>query len=183
MNAPFTFAGNRPVPDATATIQARPPFAPKPTVLARQHPRNRPRRRVRAVTEPEAQWPGQDDASTVYLRGPIAAIHRADDDLVVAVATRALAIEKRSGFRRGAIAKAKGCGKGNRFPNDVATLLGRLRTAGFDVALGGGGHFLVSHPEIPGTATVPQAPSDFRSIPNSVIQIRRVFGIDLREVA
>lgn len=132
-----------------------------------------------AVLAPEQTWPGVDGTTVVNLRGDLAAISDDDQATVVAVADRDQALRVRSQPRPGAIPKARGGGCGRRFPASVEEVLERLEGHGFDVCATGR-HLSVTRPGAPGSVTVPRTPSDWRSIPNAVLQVRRVFGVDLR---
>lgn len=66
-----------------------------------------------------------------------------------------------------------------RMPADMNQLRQMLSAHGFIVSHGGK-HDEVRHPDRPGRVSLPLTPSDYRSIPNSVLQVRRTFGIDLR---
>lgn len=47
---------------------------------------------------------------------------------------------------------------------------------------GKGKHYAITHPDHPGQKSpIPRTPSDYRWAENQVAQIRRVFGIDVRE--
>lgn len=65
-------------------------------------------------------------------------------------------------------------------PTSRPELLRLLREHEFAVTRGGK-HELVTHPRIPGLVTLPLTPSDYLWIRNCVSEIRRRFGIDLRE--
>lgn len=64
-------------------------------------------------------------------------------------------------------------------PTTQADLLALLSEHGFTVTQGGK-HLKVTHPESTVVYTIPSTPSDYRSIANTVSQVRKWFGIDLR---
>lgn len=88
-------------------------------------------------------------------------------------------------------AKAKGKGRGkNRSMNkstrcrDVPTSVGAyvdlLEEFGFTVVFRRG-HYKITHDKVPGVQTaLASTPSDWRWSRNSITEIRRVFGIDMR---
>lgn len=131
-----------------------------------------------AVLDPEQIWPSQDGRGTVSLRGDVAAVTDGTTGEVIAITNRDTALRKRQEPRTGAVRRSSG-GIGSRFPQTISDLLDRLRAAGFEVAREST-HHVVTHPAHGGQVTVPKTPSDHRAIPNSVMEIRRTFGIDLR---
>lgn len=133
---------------------------------------------ARAARDPEAAWPGLNGVSEVRLRGEIAAIVPDDAFEVIAIATRRKALEERSQPRHGAVKRGSST-MGRRHPTSVADLLAAVHEAGFTVARDSR-HLIIRHPDLPGQVTAAATPSDPRSIPNTVMQVRRTFGIDLR---
>jgi hypothetical protein len=76
--------------------------------------------------------------------------------------------------------KAHSGGSGRSMPSNVRELLTALKAHGFTTELGGTGHHLVTHPDHPGVRiSVPSSPSDRRSYPNAVSDIKRRTGIDI----
>lgn len=132
-----------------------------------------------AVLEPEKVWPGNNGHSTVYLRDAVAAICDDQTGEVVALADRAHALKVRSQPRRGSVAKAKGGGAGSRFPSTVTDLLARARRAGLEL-IDDRDHYIVRRPGLARQVVIPRTPSDHHSVPNSVLEIRRTLGVDLR---
>ena len=134
------------------------------------------------VLDHEASWPGKYNDSVVHLRGDIAVVTTLDTGEVIALATRKRALEQRREPRYGAIPRARGGGCGRRFPADTNDLLARMDKAGFIIERDQN-HYVYRHPAHPGVQrTMPRSPSDWRSIPNTVLDIRRCFGIDVRDI-
>ncbi len=133
-----------------------------------------------AVLDPESTWPSHEGNGTVHLRHSVAAITDDRRGEVVAIASRESALRLRARPRESATPRRSG-GTGSAFPNDVATLLRRASSAGLDVRRGGK-HYVVTRPGHGGQCAVPTTPSDHRSLRNAVTQIRRVLGVDLRQV-
>lgn len=134
-----------------------------------------------AVLAPEESWPGKNNRSTVCLRGDVAAITADDSGEVIAISSRTSALKARTEPRDGSIHRSSG-GSGKAFPTSVSDLLARLDHHDFEVDRDGN-HYIVSHRSRPGQVAVPKTPSDYRSIPNTVLEIRGRFGIDVRESA
>lgn len=134
-----------------------------------------------AVREPEATWKGKNGRSQVHLRGDLAAITADDTGEVIALASRDKALRERTEPRDGAIKRGHG-GCGTTMPTTVPELIGRLRVRGFGIARDGA-HYVVRHHRIPGQVSFAKTPSDHRSIPNAVSEVRAEFGIDIRETA
>lgn len=69
-------------------------------------------------------------------------------------------------------------------PSTTTELLTRARRAGFGVSLAGSGHHKIwasGTPRQGRSVTIPATASDHRSLLNSVMTIRSVFGVDLRK--
>ena len=66
-------------------------------------------------------------------------------------------------------------------PHDIDQMLEMLHEHGFVTDLRHGGHWNLSHPDVAGVSySIPSTPSDHRGLANSVSDVRRLFGIDLR---
>lgn len=134
-----------------------------------------------AANDPERAWDGTP-GTRCHLRGPVMVVVADDTGEVIAAASREVAL-RRSAFSIATgqpRAKSGGCGK--PVPRDIDSLLARLDAHGFEVDRTRP-HYSITHPDKPGLrATAPKSPSDSRSIPNTVSQIRRTFGIDIRDV-
>lgn len=75
--------------------------------------------------------------------------------------------------------KAKSGGPGRRMPSNAKELNALLKEHGFLSELRGG-HWHVTHPDHPGVRVVfPATPSDSRSYPNCIAQLKRDTGIDI----
>lgn len=141
---------------------------------------------VAAVKEPEEKWRARDGNGNMHLRGSIAVLVVDDTREVIAVSRRHVALRikrqtEQQGSARGS-QKAKGTGCGSTAPTTVDDLLARAREAGLQVERTTR-HWQLSRPDGGEKVTVPCTPSDHRSLLNSVAQIRRVLGVDLRTSA
>jgi hypothetical protein len=78
------------------------------------------------------------------------------------------------------VRKAPSGGGGRRMPSNVKEFLALLTEHGFTTEAGGKGHPLVTHPAHPDVRlAVPSTPSDSRSYPNAIAEIKRRTGIDI----
>lgn len=136
---------------------------------------------ARAVLEPEDTWKGKNGRSTVRLRGNLAAISADDSGEVIAIASRSKALRERTEPRDGAVKRGHG-GSGPAMPTSVPDLIDRLRVRGFGIVRDGT-HYVVRHHLHDGQVSFAKTPSDHRSIPNTVLDIRAEFGVDVREAA
>lgn len=142
---------------------------------------------VLAVADPEDAWTADAGASDHFLRGGLVVQVRRTDNAVIGLFSRGYALSVRPEDYEPALdvadlaagRSARG-GTGTRHPTSRRELMARMQDAGF-VITPGSGHGRVTHPEHPGLF-VPFAstPSDRRFTRHAVAQIRRVFGIDLR---
>lgn len=146
---------------------------------------------VEAVADPEDAWTSDNGVSDHFLRGRLVVQVRRADNLVIGAFARGYALAVRPEGARtlddlaeraaGAAGRSVRRGPGTRVPTTRRELLDRLEREGF-VVTPGSGHGRVTHPEHPGLF-VPMAstPSDVRFTRYAVSQIRRVFGVDLRD--
>lgn len=143
---------------------------------------------TRTVSAPEEVWSADGGISDHFLRGPLVVQVCRRDHRVMGVFTRgyALAVRPVPGIvedSAGAAGRSARRGVGTRVPTSRRELIEALHAAGFEITTGvsGSGHGRITHPDHPG-AQVPLAstPSDVRYTRHAVTQIRRVFGIDLR---
>lgn len=136
-------------------------------------------------------------ASTVKYHAPRGGISHYCDDLLVLVAEEeecVISIVEREhpeddgqgprGARQAPAAlsphRAKSGGPGRRNPSSTKEMFALLKEHGFSSEIGSKGHYLVTHPDHPGKRfSVPSTPSDKRSLPNCVAQIKRDTGIDV----
>lgn len=187
---PMSMPRPRPVPRAALTVAAptRPAdtvvdgIAIHPRVIAIANDRGTSLNLVAlAVLEPEATWTGKNGRSTVSLRGDLAAITADDSGEVIALAGRAKALRERTEPRDDAVKRGHG-GSGAPMPNTIPDLLDRLRVRGFGIVRNGR-HYIVRHHLHDGQVAFAKTPSDRHAIPNTVLDIRAEFGIDVREAA
>jgi hypothetical protein len=142
---------------------------------------------VLAVADPEESWSADAGTSDHFLRGDLVVqVHRAENAVIglftarYALSVRPEEYEDALDVAIEASGKSARGGRGTRHPTTRRELLARMEKAGF-VVTPGAGHGRVAHPDHPGLF-VPFAstPSDVRFTRHAVAQIRRVFGIDLR---
>lgn len=131
-----------------------------------------------AVLEPEQRWPGHNNHSEVHLRGRVAVVVD-DSGVVVAMSDREHALRMRTRPRDGAVRRING-GSGSGFPCDTADLLKMARAAGIEV-VSTRDHYVLRHPSSTEQVVAARTPSDRHAIPNTVMEIKRRFGISLRK--
>jgi hypothetical protein len=153
-------------------------FHPRVITVAQRH-RLKLEDLADAFLAPEASWPGLDGTSTVHLRGPVAVVVSNDTDEIFAVTPRTQALKLRQQPRHGAVKRTRG-GSGGSFPTNVPDLLTRAKNKGLAVEEDRR-HFVLTSLRFNGVqVVVPRTPSDFRALPNTCLEIRRRFNIDLR---
>lgn len=204
IDEPFVFNGRRPTPAPTMPIFRAPTPSQVKIRSKAPAPANRPsagtvidgvqvhprvvgiadehgtdlRDVAQAVKDPEEKWKGKNGRSTVHLRGDLAAITADDTGEVIALASRNGALRARTEPRDGAVKRTHG-GAGNTMPTTVAALLDLLDKHGLTVERDTN-HYVVRRPGLSGQCVVPKTPSDCHAIPNAVMEIRRRFGVDVR---
>lgn len=129
-----------------------------------------------AINEPHSTERTHQDNGTLYVRGDLGVIVPDDDPAVVVALLR---IDPDAApVPRGR--RATG-GPAHRTPESSAELEQLLRAHGFEISAGRGGHHKATHQHHPGvTITIPHTPSDHRSFPNLLAEIRRRTGVDVR---
>lgn len=143
---------------------------------------------IEVVAVPEQAWTSDGGVSDHFARGGLVVQVRRADNAVIGVFSRGYAMavrpdevdasEEISELAAGRSARG---GAGTRVPTTRRELLRLLESHGF-VITSGSTHGRVTHPDHPGLfVPMPSTPSDVRFTRNSVSQIRRVFGIDLRD--
>lgn len=137
---------------------------------------------VAAYRDPEQTWRARENNGNMRLRGPVAVLVADDSEEVIAITSRgnALRVKAQTKHVGHGTPKAKGTGGGSTMPTSVKDLLDRAHFAGLRVERATR-HYLLSNPaESSGVmVTVPKTPSDHRSLPNAVMQVRKVLGVDL----
>lgn len=115
----------------------------------------------RAIGEPHSTERTHQHNGTLYIRGNLGVI-----DPGAAPAPRG---------RRASGAPA------HQMPESSAEIERLLIAHGFEISAGRGGHHKATHRDHPGvTITIPLTPSDHRSYPNLLAEIRRRTGVDVR---
>ncbi len=129
-----------------------------------------------AIDEPHSTERTHQHNGTLYVRGDLGVIVP-DDDPAVVVALLRIDPNAAPAPR----ARRSTGGPAHRAPESSAELERMLRGHGFEISAGRGGHHKATHREHPGvTITIPHTPSDHRSYPNLLAEIRRRTGIDIR---
>ncbi len=128
-----------------------------------------------AVTHPHSTERTHQRNGTLYVRGDLGVIVPDDDQsLVVGLVRVDTATTPRRRPRRA------GGGRARRMPATIGELEQQLHAHGFDISPARGGHRKATRADQPGvTITIPHTPSDSRSYPNLVADIRRLTGIDI----
>ncbi len=142
---------------------------------------------VLTVADPEDSWTSDNGASDHFQRGAwTVQVRRSDNHVIGAFPTGyALSVkpEEVESFDpvdlTGPSNRKK---KGTRHPGDRAALKRRLEEHGFIVKTSGSTHGKITHPDFPGLFTPwASTPSDRRHPQLVTAQVKRVFGIDIRE--
>lgn len=140
----------------------------------------------RIIDSPAATWLGWNEA-TIYADTEFQVVlgaPRDGEDYVLHVSPLSSA-DDTAGGKGAAPARRRVPGQKadarRPTPTSVAEMLERVREYGFEVD-DTRRHYSISHPGTPGIGLpVPRTPSDHRWAENTVSQIRRVFGIDIRQ--
>ena len=142
---------------------------------------------VLTVADPEDAWTSDNGASDHFQRGAwTVQVRRADNHVIGAFPTAyALSVrpEEVDSFDPADFAgPSNRKKKGTRHPGDRAALKRRLEEHGFVVTTSGAPHGKIPHPELPGLfAPWASTPSDRRHPQLVTAQVKRVFGVDIRE--
>lgn len=142
---------------------------------------------VLTVADPEDAWTSDNGASDHFQRGAwTVQVRRADNHVIGAFPTaHALSVrpEEVDSFDPADLAgPSNRKKKGTRHPGDRAALKRRLEEHGFVVTSSGSTHGKITHPDLPGLfAPWASTPSDRRHPQLVTAQVKRVFGIDIRE--
>ena len=176
-----------------AQIAAR--VAPRPAALERRTPAGRRLSRKAAqqiqdlatttadvdaaVAHPHSTERTHQHNGTLYVRGDLGVIVPDDDQALIVGLVRV--DPDTTPLRR---TRSAGGGPSRRMPTTAAELEQLLRVHGFQIAAARGGHRKAAHPDRPGVIiTIPHTPSDSRSYPNLVADIRRLTDIDITQSA
>ncbi|RUP86524.1 hypothetical protein [Dermabacter sp. HSID17554] len=142
---------------------------------------------VLTVADPEDAWTSDNGASDHFQRGDwTVQVRRSDNHVIGAFPTAyALAVrpEDVDSFDPADFAgPSNRKKKGTRHPGDRAALKRRLEEHGFVVTTSGATHGKITHPDLPGLFTPwASTPSDRRHPQLVTAQVKRIFGIDIRE--
>lgn len=142
---------------------------------------------VLTVADPEDAWTSDNGVSDHFQRGAwTVQVRRADNHVIGAFPTAyALSVrpEEIDSFDPADLAgPSNRKKKGTRHPGDRAALKRRLEEHGFVVTSSGSTHGKITHPDLPGLfAPWASTPSDRRHPQLVTAQVKRVFGIDIRE--
>ncbi|QLD10448.1 type II toxin-antitoxin system HicA family toxin [Microbacterium oleivorans] len=129
-----------------------------------------------AINEPHSTERTHQHNGTLYVRGDLGIIVP-DDDPAVVVALLRIDPDAAPAPR----ARRSTVGPAHRAPESSTELERMLRGHGFEISAGRGGHHKATHREHPGvTIIIPHTPSDHRSYPNLLAEIRRRTGLDIR---
>ncbi len=147
-------------------------------------------RLIETVADPEEAWTSDNGVSDHFCRGDLVVQVRRADNAVIGAFSRAYAMAVRpeqvtqlDEIAQLAAGRSPRRGAGTRVPTTRRELLERMTAAGF-VVTPGSVHGRVTHPAHPGLfVPLASTPSDVRFTRYAVAQIRRVFGIDLRDRA
>lgn len=129
-----------------------------------------------AIDEPHSTERTHQNNGTLFVRGDLGVIVPDDDPALVIALLR---------INPGAAPAPRGRrasgGPAHRMPESSAEIERLLRAHGFEISAGRGGHHKATHRDHPGvTITIPHTPSDHRSYPNLLAEIRRRTGVDIR---
>lgn len=134
-----------------------------------------------AAAEPEYTTPPAYGTGTNHVRDGIRALIAADNPKVIIGISRE---DPRSvPVTTGPVRRVSG-GPGRRMPSRYTEMVDLLEDHGFELLerTGRGPHDKAVHPEHPGvTLVIPRTPSDHRSYPNCIAEIRRQTGIDITQ--
>ncbi|MGC5173030.1 hypothetical protein ACLQ2Q_20520 [Microbacterium sp. DT81.1] len=130
----------------------------------------------RAIGEPHSTERTHQHNGTLYIRGDLGVIVPDDDPALVIALLR---------IDPGAAPAPRGRrasgGPAHQMPESSAELERLLIAHGFEISAGRGGHHKATYRDHPGvTITIPHTPSDHRSYPNLLAEIRRRTGVDVR---
>lgn len=139
----------------------------------------------RVVADPEETWTTDLGRTDYYLRGDLAVqVTRSTHTLVgvfPAGRVRARRPDPVEPIGQRDPGPAPRGGEGTRYPTTRRALLTLLKEAGFEVS-GGKTHGKITHPDKPGPMIpLASSPSEQRYGRHVVTEVKRVFGIDLRE--
>lgn len=130
----------------------------------------------RAISSPHSTEPTHQHNGTLYVRGDLGVIVPDDDQALIVGLVRV--DPDTAPLRR---SRRAGGGPSRPTPTTTAELEQLLRAHGFQITAARGGHRKAAHPDRPGVIiTIPHTPSDSRSYPNLVADIRRLTGVDIR---
>lgn len=169
--------------------------APRPAALARRTPAGRRLSRKAAqqiqdlattaadidaaVAHPHSTERTHQHNGTLFVRGDLGVIVPDDDQTLIVGLVR---VDPDTSPLRPT--RRAGGGPSRRMPTTAAELEQLLRVHNFQVTQARGGHRKALHPDRPGVIiTIPHTPSDSRSYPNLVADIRRLTGIDITQPA
>ncbi|WP_058235119.1 hypothetical protein [Devriesea agamarum] len=140
---------------------------------------------VEAACEPDEEWLSDRGSADYRLKGDVCAVVAHDTGSILSVYSRSRALRDQARAESTGVQvvrRSYSGGPGNRYPTTNSDLIARLRRAGFDVSWGKG-HPKVTHPDHPGESMpFPLTPSDARGMRNTVTDLNRIFGVDLRDV-
>lgn len=132
-----------------------------------------------AIAHPHSTERTHQDNGTLYVRGDLGVIVPDDDRTLIVGLVRV--DPDTAPLRRG---RRAGGGPARRMPTTATEIEQSLHAHGFQTLPTRGGHRKATHPAHPGVViTVPHTPSDSRSYPNLVADIRRLTGIDITQPA
>ncbi len=176
-----------------AQVAAR--VTPRPAVLARRTPGGRRLSRKAAeqiqdlgttpadvdaaVTHPHSTERTHQHNGTMFVLGDLGVIVPDDDPALIVGLVRV--DPDITPLRH---SRSAGGGPSRRMPTTAAELEHLLHVHGFQITAARGGHRKARHHDRPGVViTIPHTPSDSRSYPNLVADIRRLIGIDITQPA
>ncbi|WP_181273574.1 hypothetical protein [Brevibacterium oceani] len=127
------------------------------------------------INDPEDEWLDDDGTKSVHLRGDHAVVLGLADETVVSVIPRSRALRNKPvspGMPRG-----RG-GQGTRYPTSMNELEELLRARGAEITFVSSGHRRVDFDGR--SSTLVTTPSDHRSLRNTITQLEKGLGLDLR---
>ena len=142
---------------------------------------------IMTVAAPQDAWSSDDGASDHYLRQSWVVQVRRKDNHVIGVFPAAYALAVRPSdvehdTMRDTSGRSNRKKQGTRHPASIPELKKRLDMHGFVVSRSGSTHGRITHPEFPGLFTPwASTPSDRRYPQLVTSQVKRVFGIDIRD--
>lgn len=130
------------------------------------------------LNDPTDEWISNDGKVAIVVRGNLALEVAIDNDQILGAFRAHEAMQRFP--RESTISDNRhfSGGRGNDYPNDIRSLIKRLRGLGLHVEYRPSGHYLVKNER--GSCTLPSSPSDHRSIINCVKAVERNLGVNLR---